>query len=98
MVGGPVFWPRPLVKQALFVAAVILIVAALCGLLFGCAAPKIEYRPVPAALIPPKPQLPTITADELRPLSDETYLKLAGRDRMLRQYADELRALVESRP
>lgn len=97
MVGGPVFGPRPWFKQTLFVAAVVMIIAALCGLLIGCAAPKIEYRPVPAALIPPKPVLPTITADELRPLSDETYLKLAGRDRMLRQYADELRALVEVR-
>lgn len=98
MAGGPVVELRPRIKQALFVAAVILIVAALCGLLFGCAAPRIEYRPIPAALIPPKPQLPTITANELRPLSDETYLKLAGRDRMLRQYAEELRALVEARP
>ena len=91
MVGGPVFWPQNRIKQALFVTA-------LCGLLIGCAGTRIEYRPIPAALIPPKPQLPTITADELRPLSDETYLKLAGRDRMLRQYADELRALVEVRP
>lgn len=97
MVGGPVFGPQPRIKQALFVAAVILAVAALFGLLSGCAAPRIEYRPIPAALIPPKPQLPIITPDELRPLSDETYLKLAWRDRMLRQYAEELRALVEAR-
>lgn len=97
MVGGPVFGPRPWIRQALFVGAIILVVAVLCGLLFGCAAPRIEYRPVPAALIPPKPALPAIMADELRPLSDATYLKLVGRDRMLRQYADELRALVERR-
>lgn len=98
MVGGPVFGPQPRIKQALFVGAVILIVAALCGLMLGCASPRIEYRPVPAALIPPKPALPVIMADELSGLSDATYLKLVGRDRMLRQYADELRALVESRP
>lgn len=97
MVGGPVFGPQPRIKQALLVAAVVMIIAALCGLLLGCAGTRIEYRPIPTALIPPKPVLPTITADELRPLSDETYLKLAGRDRMLRQYADELRALVEVR-
>ena len=97
MVGGPVFGPQPRIKQTLFVAAVILVVAVLYGLLFGCAAPRIEYRPVPAALIPPKPALPVIMADELRPLSDATYLKLVGRDRMLRQYADDLRALVERR-
>ncbi|TXH51231.1 MAG: hypothetical protein E6Q97_18890 [Desulfurellales bacterium] len=97
MVGGPVFGPQPRIKQALLVAAVVMIIAALCGLLLGCAAPRIEYRPVPAALIPPKPVLPTITADELACLRDATYLKLAGRDRMLRQYADELRALVEAR-
>jgi len=98
MVGGPVFWPQPRIKQALLVAAVVMIIAALCGPLIGCAGTRIEYRPIPTALIPPKPQLPTITADDLACLRDATYLKLAGRDRMLRQYANELRALVESRP
>lgn len=61
--------------------------------LSGCAGP-IEYRPIPAMLIPPMPTPPTIKAAELTCLSDDTYLRLATRDRELRQYADELGALL----
>lgn len=60
----------------------------------GCSAPKIEYRSVPAMLIPPAPVLPMVQAIELACLSDDTYLRLATRDRVLRQYADELGALL----
>lgn len=67
-------------------------------LLVGCSAPRIEYRPMPAMLVPTAPDLPKIPAAELACLSDETYLKLATRDRLLRLQADELRALLEPKP
>lgn len=70
-------------------AAVLLLIA-----LGGCAKPPVEYRPVPLHLIPIRPQLPTVRADELRCLSDDAYLRLVERDRMLRQNNEELRALL----
>lgn len=96
MVGGPVFGPQPRIKQAFFVAAIIVMVVAVVSLLVGCASPKIEYQPIPAMLIPLAPALPTIKAAELACLSDDAYLRLAARDRMLRQYAAELEALLNA--
>lgn len=60
----------------------------------ACAKPPVEYRPVPLHLIPGWPQLPTVRADELRCLNDETYLNLAERDLLLRKYSEELGALL----
>ena len=60
----------------------------------ACANPPVEYRPVPFHLIPVRPVLPTVRADELRCLPDDAYLRLVERDRMLRQNNDELRALL----
>ena len=68
----------------------LILLTAICG----CAKPPVEYRPVPLHLIPGWPQLPTVRADELRCLSDDAYLRLAERDRMLRQNNEELRALL----
>ncbi len=67
-------------------------------LIAGCsAAPAVEYQPVPAWLIPLPPDLPKIPSTDLRCLSDETYHALAARDRALRNYAAELRVLLEVR-
>lgn len=71
----------------------IILLTAICG----CAKPPVEYRPVPYHLIPSRPDLPTITSERLRCIDDTTYLDLANRDRMLRQYSDELRALLDPR-
>lgn len=70
-------------------AAVLLLIA-----IGGCARPPVEYRPVPFHLIPVRPELPTVRADELRCLPDDAYLRLVERDRMLRQNNEELRALL----
>lgn len=70
-------------------AAVLLLIV-----IVGCAKPPVEYRPVPLHLIPERPQLPTVRADELRCLNDETYLNLAERDLLLRKYSEELGALL----
>lgn len=67
-------------------------------LIAGCSAtPTIEYQPVPAWLIPPAPELPSIQSSDLACLSDQTYFDLATRGWALRNYADELRALLEAR-
>ena len=71
----------------------LILLTAICG----CANPPVEYRPVPYHLIPSKPDLPTITSERLRCIDDTTYYDLANRDRMLRQYSDELRALLDQR-
>lgn len=66
-------------------------------LMTGCAAPpEIHYKTVPASLIPDHPVVPTIPAADLKCLSDETYAKLATRDKLRKQYAKELRALLET--
>ena len=70
-------------------AAVMLLIA-----IVGCAKPPVEYRPVPLHLIPVRPQLPTVQANELRCLSDDAYSRLVERDRLLRQNNEELRALM----
>lgn len=62
--------------------------------LAACTSPALEYQPLPAYLIPPPPTLPTIPSSELRCLSDDAYILLVQRDRILRQYGDELRALL----
>lgn len=92
----PSFWKM---LGAFFVYVSVPVAALLAvWLLVGCASPKIEYRPIPAMLVPTAPDLPKIPAADLASLSDETYLKLATRDRLLRLYADELRALLEPKP
>lgn len=66
-------------------------------LLAGCASPpEIRYRAVPPELIPDPPVVPTIPASDLQCLSEATYSKLATRDKLRRQYAKELRALLET--
>jgi hypothetical protein len=81
-------------KRAGCTFAVFALTLLAVWLLVGCSTPKIEYRPTPAMLIPPAPTLPTIKAEDLACLSDDVYLRLATRDRVLRQYTDELGALL----
>lgn len=66
--------------------------------LVGCSTPKIEYRPIPAMLIPSALILPKIQAAELECLSSPTYFDLAIRDRLLRQDNEDLRALLGVKP
>lgn len=66
-------------------------------ILSGCATPpEIHYQTVPASLIPDPPVVPTIPAEQLKCLSDQTYDRLATRDKLRKQYAKELRALLET--
>lgn len=75
---------RPLKAAALLV----------CLALAGCCPPKYLYASAPANLIPRPPELPKIESAALQCLSDDTYTRLAERDRALRQNNAELRALL----
>lgn len=62
--------------------------------LAGCSTHSYIYRPVPDYLIPVYPsKLPSIPSAALSSLRDDTYTALAERDRLLRDYAGQCRAL-----
>lgn len=58
--------------------------------------------PLPAQIIqepltrPPRPVLPAIKATDLQCLSDATYARLAERNRLARQYAEQLELIIDS--
>lgn len=64
-----------------------------CLVMLGCASPG-GYQAVPAWLVPLKPVVPTVSAQELACLSDDAYLRLAERDRACWQHVRELRAVL----
>lgn len=59
-------------------------------------------EPLPAQVIqepltrPARPVLPAIKAADLQCLSDETYFRLAQRNRLHRQYAEQLELIIDS--
>lgn len=74
------------------------IALAACLALAGCCPPKYIYSAAPANLIPREPELPKIESAALQCLSDQAYIDLATRDRLLRQDNAELRALLNANP
>jgi hypothetical protein len=76
----------------IWLCALILIMTGLTG----CPAP------LPAQIIqepltrPLRPVLPAIKAAELQCLSDETYFRLAARNRLARQYTEQLELIIDS--
>lgn len=69
----------------------LLILAALA--VSGCAGPVVYVYP--EITIPPPPELPIVTADELACLSNETYTAVAVRDSLTKGYAKQIRAIIE---
>lgn len=75
--------------------------ASLAGCTWVCP-PRIEYRPLPAAMIPARPTVPTVKAEEFRSvpgsddllISRDVYGRLARRDWLLEKHIAELRALL----
>ena len=67
--------------------------AALFLALAGCAA-RVEYVPMSVSC-PPVPPLPSISAQELQPLTDDAYRKLVERELRLKEHIGQLRALCE---
>jgi len=94
MVGGPVFGPKPRLKQAAFIIAAISVVVMLVLAIAGCAKQSVEYRPIPEMLVPSMPRYESVKSDELMCLSDSTYEKIARNFISCKQHVDELRALL----
>ena len=67
--------------------------AALFLALAGCAA-RVEYVPMSVSC-PPVPPLPSISAQELQPLTDDAYRRLVERELRLKEYIGQLRTLCE---
>lgn len=67
--------------------------AALFLALAGCAA-RVEYVPMSVSC-PPVPPLPSISAQELQPLTDDAYRKLVERELRLKEHIGQLRTLCE---
>ena len=65
--------------------------AALFLALAGCAA-RVEYVPMSVSC-PPVPPLPSVSAQELQPLSDDTYRRLVERELRLKEHIGQLRSL-----
>jgi len=78
----------------IWLSALILLMLGLA--LTACTTPE-PVQIMPQALpLPTRPALPSITSAELTCLSDEAYDRLATRNRMLRQYAEELEVIIKS--
>jgi hypothetical protein len=65
-------------------------------MIHGCTAPEPVQIMQQALPLPTRPALPAIMSAELTCLSDEAYERLATRNRMLRQYAEELEVIIKS--
>ena len=67
--------------------------AALFLALAGCTT-RVEYVPMSVSC-PPVPPLPSISAQELQPLTDDAYRRLVERELRLKEYIGQLRTLCE---
>jgi hypothetical protein len=73
-----------------------IVVLLVVALLISCT-PVIETRYIIQPLThEPRPVLPKIKASELECLSQDTYQKLADRQRLISSYAITLEAIIES--
>lgn len=63
--------------------------------LAGCASQPVEYVTAPLPK-PPRPELPTLSGEELECLSDEAYRKVVTRGQLRRDYAEQLEAVILS--
>lgn len=61
----------------------------------GCTREVVVHVSEPLPL-PVRPVLPGVSAEELACLSDEAYAKLAERQRLRRQYCEELEVIIQS--
>lgn len=73
-------------RNAILIAATIWILGS------GCAT-EIRYVTAPLPL-PPRPVLPTVSTQELAPLPDVVYRVIVERERLRREYAEELEAII----
>lgn len=80
--------PKPI--QLLFL---ILALLAVTIILPGCGLQPTHAISEPLPL-PVRPLLPALSASDIACLSDDTYKRLVIRDRLRREYAEELEAII----
>ena len=80
-----------------FVGAVVTTLAiALAPTLPGCSLPEREVyvqEPIP---VPPRPDVPTVSAEDLDCLSDDAYRDLAERDAVMEAHIWRLESLLQT--
>ncbi|PIQ38945.1 MAG: hypothetical protein COW58_14410 [Thalassolituus sp. CG17_big_fil_post_rev_8_21_14_2_50_53_8] len=70
-----------------------MVIAAILITLGNSGCSSVRYKPVTLP-VPARPVLPPITAADLECLNDETYRALATRQRLMREYTEELEAIL----
>lgn len=65
-------------------------------LLAGCASSPEYIEIAPECEVPPRPSLPTIPAEDLEALPDETYWALERREKRIVDWGMELEALART--
>ena len=75
------------------VAAIILITLGSVGFFGTCT--KVVYEPVPLDR-PQRPVMPHVEEHELECLSDETFSRLLERERLRREYAEDLEVIIDT--
>lgn len=72
-----------------------LVALACAAVLAGCAGTRTEYVTTRLPL-PPRPELPSIPGEQLQCLPASTYDAIATKDRLRREYAEQLEAIIRS--
>lgn len=76
-------------------ASLMLVIVTIWITLGSCSNTETRYQSDPLSL-PARPVLPSITAEELRQVADDVAWKIIERDRMRREYAEKLEAIIKA--
>ncbi|MBL4797629.1 MAG: hypothetical protein JKY50_09455 [Oleispira sp.] len=76
------------------IAASLIIIGSVAQLV-GCAQQPVQYV-TKSLWKPERPVLPALTEADVQCLSKEAFFKLVNRDRLRREYAEELEVIIES--
>lgn len=88
-------------KRAFMLVAAIILMAAGSGcaakIIVPPVAPETVTKSVFAPLpLPDRPVLPPLSAEDMNCLSDDAYRRLVARDRLRRQYAEDLETIIRA--
>ncbi len=80
--------------QKIWLGAMVWIILGLMQT--GCQAPQLPQVNQAALPLPVRPVLASISSTELACLTDDVYARLAARNRLQRQYAEQLEVIIKS--
>lgn len=81
---------RKISRSSVVLAAVLIVLATV-----GCSATPERVYVSPQCSVPPQPTVPNIDSEALASVDDETYWRLEERERLLVDWAFELRAILK---